>query len=235
MKYLSFDIEISDIFDLAVGEDIEDHGPLHISIASTAVYGGEERLWYSVGKNNKPLISMSQNKAFELLEYLDTMQKQDYMICSWNGLKFDLKWIGYMAQDLEYAAEIARKSYDVMFQFFNQRGFPVGLEAVGQAMGVKTKKIISGADAPKEWCAGNYELVQKYVMNDSRITNDIIAVILKQKEIRWITKDKKQRNEPISRLKSVQEILREPEPDQSWMNSPIRRSEFYEWFPHEAQ
>ena len=48
MKLLSFDIELADIFELGEHEGIEQYAPLHISVATTAVHGGEERVRYSV-------------------------------------------------------------------------------------------------------------------------------------------------------------------------------------------
>ena len=51
MGILSFDIEISDIFELQSHEDLDKYGPFHISVASTAIYNGEEILWYSVDYN----------------------------------------------------------------------------------------------------------------------------------------------------------------------------------------
>lgn len=50
MKLLGFDIEISDIFELKPHEDINKYAPFHISVASTAIDRGEERLWYSTDK-----------------------------------------------------------------------------------------------------------------------------------------------------------------------------------------
>ena len=61
MNLLSFDIEISDVFDLAPGEDLDDHAPFHISIASTAVHGGEEKLWYSTTEDGTPSITSPAN------------------------------------------------------------------------------------------------------------------------------------------------------------------------------
>jgi hypothetical protein len=75
MKLLSFDIEISDVFELGKHEDIEKYAPFHI------------------------------------------------------------------------------------FQFFNQAGFPVGLEKVAEGMGIPQKKLMDGADAPKQWRAGNHQEV----------------------------------------------------------------------------
>ncbi len=129
------------------------------------------------------------------------------------------------------AAEVALKSYDPMFQFFNQRGFPVSLAKVAEAMGIRQTKLMTGADAPKQWRAGNYQSVMDYVLGDSQITNKIIAAIIGQGRISWITQRQEVRSESISQLKTVEEVLREPEPDQSWMNEPLLRKKFIEWFP----
>ena len=112
MKLLSFDIEISGIFDLRPGEDLDKYSPFHTSIASTAVMNGEEILWYSTSDDGKPLLNITQEKARELLQYLSVMQDDGYMVCAWNGLKFDLQWIGYAADDMELAGKVALKSYD---------------------------------------------------------------------------------------------------------------------------
>ena len=33
----------------------------------------------------------------------------------------------------------------------------------------------------------------------------------------------------MTREKTVEEVLREPEPDQSWMTNPLRRAKFCDW------
>jgi len=231
IRLLSFDIEISDIFDAKPGEDFEKYAPFHVAVASTAILGGEERLWYSDGGNEEPLLNMTPGKADELLRYLAEMEDEGYMVSAWNGLGFDLRWIGYTAEDVELAAKIALKSYDPMFQFFNQRGFPVGLASVAQAMGIEQKKLMSGADAPKEWQAGNCQKVMDYVLGDSQMTNQIVAAILERREVRWITQTGQARAEPMPKLKTVEEVLRDPEPDQSWMDKPLLRSKFTKWIP----
>jgi len=231
MKFLSFDIEISDVFDLGPGEDLDKFAPFSISVASTVVHEGEERLWYSVDENDTPCLNLSKDGAHELLEYLEAMQRDGVMVCAWNGLGFDLRWIGHAAEDDELAARIALASYDPMFQFFNQRGFPVGLAKVGAAMGIEQEKLMDGADAPKRWREGRYQEVMDYVLGDSQITNKIVAEIARQKQVSWITARGDVRSEPMGRLKSVAEVLADPEPDQSWMDRPLLRSKFVAWIP----
>ncbi|MBN2589873.1 MAG: ribonuclease H-like domain-containing protein [Sedimentisphaerales bacterium] len=226
---LSFDIEISDIFNLKNGEDLNKYAPFHISVASTVLHEGEELLWYSVDDQNKPHLNITRQKANDLLCYLKEQQDKGIMICAWNGLNFDLQWIGYNAQNIKLASEIALKLYDPMFQFFNQKGFPVSLASVAEGMDIKQTKQMKGEDAPKQWHAGNYQKVMDYVLGDSQITNQVIIEIMKCKEIAWITQKRETRSVYISKLKTVEDVLKEPEPDQSWMDNPIDRRKFYEW------
>ena len=229
MKILSFDVEISDVFELAKHEDMEKYAPFHISVAATAIHNGEEKVWYSEHEEGHPALNLTQQRACQLLEYLDEMQQMGYMICAWNGLGFDLKWIGHQAHDVELAASIAMKSYDPMFQFFNQAGFPVSLAKVAQAMNISQEKLMDGADAPKEWQAGNYQKVMDYCLGDCQITNLVILAIQKAREVRWVTSKGYVSSRTMLSLKTAEEVIRAPDPDQSWMDTPMPKLKFYKW------
>lgn len=229
LKLLSFDIEISDIFQLGKYEDMEKYSPFHISVAATAIHNGEERVWYSKDKKDLPALNLTKQRAHELLEYLDDMQHKNYMVCAWNGLSFDLKWIGHQADDMSLAARIALKSYDPMFQFFNNTGFPVALAKVAQAMGISQEKLMDGADAPKEWRAGNCRKVMDYCLGDCQMTNLIVHAIQKAGQVQWINAKGTVSSKSMPLLKTVEEVIQDPGPDQSWMDTPILKSRFYKW------
>lgn len=229
MQLLSFDIEISDVFELGQYEDMEKYAPFHISVAATAIHGGEEKVWYSEDEEGRPALNLTPQRAHELLEYLDAMQQQGFMVCAWNGVNFDLKWIGHQAEDMALAAKIALKSYDPMFQFFNQAGFPVSLAKVAQAMGIPQEKLMDGADAPKEWRAGNCQQVMDYCLGDCQMTNLIIRAIQDARQVQWVTARGYVSSKPMARLKTVAEVIRDPGPDQSWMDTPIPKHKFYQW------
>lgn len=229
MKLLSFDIEISDVFEMEKYEDMEKYAPFHISVAATAIHDGAEQVWYSEDEKGCPVLNLTQQRAHELLEYLDAMQQHEYMVCAWNGLSFDLKWIGHQADDMALAARIALKSYDPMFQFFNQTGFPVSLAKVAQAMGISQEKLMDGADAPKQWQEGKYQEVMDYCLGDCQMTNLIVLAIQKAREVQWVTAKGYVSSKPMRRLKSVEEVIKDPEPDQSWMDTPMPRRKFYQW------
>lgn len=226
---LSFDIEISDVFELRGNEDMEKYAPLHPSVGATAVYNGDEKLWYSEDEERHPALNMSKNLAHKMLEYLDAMQQNGFMVCAWNGLGFDLKWLGHQSGELRLAANIAMKSYDPMFQFFNQTGFPIGLAKVAQAMKIPQKKLMDGVDAPKQWRAGNHHAVMDYVLGDCQMTNQIIQAIQETRAISWVTMRGIYRVETMTDLRTVEEVIGDPDPDQSWMTSPLSKSKFSEW------
>ena len=234
-KYLSWDVEISDIFELKKGEDIEEYAPFHISVAASATDAGEDLLWYSHDpessdiENVIPAKDITSGTANALLNYLRVSQEDGYMICAWNGLHFDFKWLGFAADNMKLAAELALKSIDPMFQFFNLTGFPVGLASVAKGFGIERTKLMDGANAPKEWCDGNYEKVKEYVMGDCYLTNDVIEKILESGRIRWITKKGKKSSRYIGELKTVQEVIDLPMADQGWMDTPLKKENFYGW------
>jgi hypothetical protein len=111
---------------------MEKYAPFHISVAATAIHDGEERVWYSEDEEGRPALNLTQQRAHELLEYLDEMQQKEFMVCAWNGLGFDLKWIGHQADDMALAARIALKSYDPMFQFFKRTHRRSGAQEIGR-------------------------------------------------------------------------------------------------------
>jgi len=122
-----------------------------------------------------------------------------------------------------------------MFQFFNQAGFPVSLGNVAQAMGISQQKLMDGADAPKEWRAGNWQKVMDYCLGDCQMTNLIIRAIRKTRQVRWVTAKGYVSSKPLSRLKPVEEVIQDPGPDQSWMDTPIPKSKFYRWVDQAAK
>ncbi len=229
MKLLSFDIEISDVFELEKNEDMKKYAPFHISFAATAIHKGDERVWYSEDKDGRPALNLTRKRAHDLLEYLDEMQQKGLMVCAWNGLSFDLKWIGHQADDMALAARIALKSYDPMFQFFNQAGFPVGLGKVAEGMGITQEKLMDGADAPKKWLAGYHQEVMDYCLGDCQMTNLIIRAIQETRQVKWVTGKGTISSKSMPRLKSVEEVIQDPGPDQSWMDTPLLKTKFYEW------
>ena len=88
---------------------------------------------------------------------------------------------------------------------------------------------MDGADAPKQWQEGKYQEVMDYCIGDCQMTNLIVLAIQKAGEVQWVTAKGYVSKKPMPRLKPVEEVLKDPEPDQSWMDTPMPRSKFYQW------
>lgn len=228
-QLLSFDIEIANVFTLQPGEDLERYAPFDISVAAAAIHGGAVRHWHARDAAGKPAGVLDASAARAVLEYLREEQLQGTRVCAWNGLSFDLRWLGHVAQDLRLAADVALDLYDPMFQFATQRGFPIGLAAVAEGMGIAQKKLMSGDRAPIEWQAGNTQLVLDYVAGDCTLTNQVAAAIEKAGQVQWRTKKGTLSTERMPRLRQVKDVMRDPEPDQSWMSEPKPMSSYWAW------
>ncbi len=218
-KILSFDIELSDIVEV---HELNTSKNLHISVAATVTSDEITLTWFSDADN------MDAVRAKHLLLYLSFMQDEGYSVCAWNGLGFDLKWIGHNANDMELAKKIALASYDPMFQFYNQKGFPVGLASVAEGFGIEQVKLMHGSDAPIRWKEGKRQEVIDYVIGDCQLTNQVVEKIIETGEIRWIAGSGITNGEYIQ-LKTVAEVLLDPLPDQGWMTNSIPREKFTAW------
>ena len=233
-KRVSFDIEIANIFELAPGEDLDQYGPFDISCAAAADEAGEVIHWVNQAADGSYEPHLDVEKAHEMLSWLRAQQLAGARLFAWNGLSFDLRWIGVAAKDIPLAAEVALDLYDPMFQIFVQRGFPVGLAKVAEGLGVIETKLMDGADAPVQWAAGNHQEVLDYVAGDCRITDAVVARIEETKGITWRTGRGTLSTEPMPVLKRVRELLDAPEPDTSWMDAPMPRTKFTSWMSSEA-
>jgi hypothetical protein len=230
---VSFDIEIANVFTLAPGEDLERHAPFDISVAAAATHGGGVRHWHARDAAGKPTGVLDASTARAVLEYLREEQLQGTRVCAWNGLSFDLRWLGHVAQDMKLASDVALELYDPMFQFATARGFPIGLAAVADGLGIAQKKLMSAERAPLEWQAGNHQLVLDYVAGDCTLTNQVVAAIEQAGLLRWRTKRGTLSSEPMARLRQVKDVMRDPPPDQSWMSEPKPVTNYWAWMRRE--
>ncbi len=231
---LSFDIEIANVFTLRPGEDLERYAPFDISVAAAATHGGSVRHWHARDASGKPTGILDAATAREVLEYLREEQRKGSRVCAWNGLSFDLRWLGHVAQDMQLATEVALELFDPMFQFAAMKGFPIGLAAVAEGMGITQKKLMSADRAPVEWQAGNHQLVLDYVAGDCTLTNQVVAAIEKAGGVKWRTKRGTLSSEPMARLRQVKDVMRDPPPDQSWMSEPKPVSNYWAWTKRSA-
>ncbi len=228
-RYLAFDIETAK-------ETLEDDWVLQrpLGITCAAAMSSDDqtpRLWYGVNKDGTPARQMSRQEVGKLVSFLVSQVTDGYTLVTWNGLGFDLDILAEESGAKSECQKLASEHVDLMFHVFCVKGFPVALDKAAMALRIPGKPAgVSGMLAPQLWKAGRHEEVLDYVAQDARITLQIAELCEKRRRFAWVT-----RKGAVSSMAlphgwlTVDQARRVPEPDTSWMTSPIARTRFTAW------
>jgi len=231
-KYVAFDIETAkDV----PGEEFDwrPHRPLGIACAAALRCDDEKNpiLFYGKNADGTPAKRMSQAEAKNVVRELAKVVEEGYTLLTWNGLGFDFDVLQEESGLLDECNELALGHVDAMFHVFCDRGFPVALDKAAQGLRIPGKPPgMSGWLAPKLWAQGRYQDVLDYVTQDVRIALQVARTCEERRRFQWITRRGTTSSMDLSRgWLTVREALRLPEPDTSWMRSPIPRRQFTQW------
>jgi hypothetical protein len=230
-RYLAFDIETAkDV----PGEDFnwKPHRPLGICCAAALPSDGKDPIvWHGKDAQGLPTGRLSQKEAQLLVKDLADFVVKGYTLLTWNGLGFDFDVLAEESDCRAQCQALASRHVDMMFHVFCDRGFPVGLEKAAQALRIPGKpEGMSGILAPRFWAKGQFQKVIDYVAQDARITLHVALQCEQQRRFQWITGRGKTSSMPLDRgWLTVEESLRLPEPDTSWMDHPLPRHHFTRW------
>lgn len=239
-RYLAFDLETAKI--TPQDEDVQAHRPLGIccwAAAWVSEKSGEiiTRSYPGTDSQGSITSQMSRFECCDLVRRLRSAIKLDgFTLLTHNGVGFDLDILAEESGMHVECADLALRSVDTCLLIHCMKGFPVGLDAIARGMGLSGKaEGMSGALAPQMWAEGKFNEVLAYVAQDVRSTLQVALEIEKRRGLNWIAKSGKRNSLPIPRLLTVAEALRLPEPDTSWMDSPIPRSRFVGWMEMTAK
>jgi hypothetical protein len=230
-KYLSFDIETAK----AVPEaefNWRLHRPLGITCAAALKCDVKEPLlWHGKKKDGSPSKKISKAEASMVVRELSKSVEEGYTLLTWNGLGFDMDILAEESGAWAECKQLALNHVDMMFHVFCDRGFPVALDKAAEALKIPGKPPgMSGLLAPRLWAKGRFQEVLDYVSQDARTTLEIARKCEEKRKFQWLT-----RKGTISSIDlpqgwlPVRDALRLPEPDTSWMDSPIPRRQFTSW------
>ena len=230
-RLVGFDLETAKHF--PEGSDWRDHRPLGITCA--AIWQGEERsdVWYSKDAEGRPLDRMTKEAAAALVKRLVALTEMGYTLVTWNGLGFDFDVLAEESGRLDDCVRLAKEHVDMMVHLFCVKGYPVGLAAAAEYVGIAGKfEGMAGVDAVQLWAGGEHDKVLKYVRQDARVTAMLARAAEDVGELGWISRAgrKQELRLPYGWL-SVKDALALPEPDTSWMTDPIPRDSFTGWIP----
>ncbi|HKM47416.1 MAG TPA: ribonuclease H-like domain-containing protein [Terriglobales bacterium] len=232
-QYLAFDIETAKVLPRDVaGGDILAHRPLGITCAAAlATDKKEPQLFYSRDASGMHSAQMCKNDLSGLIDFLTTQVKNGYTIVTHNGLGFDFDVLAEESGRLNDCKKLAVDHVDIMFHVFCCKGFTVGLDATGEAIGLRKLEGIEGWEAPQLWKDGKYETVLKYVGRDCRIALEVANKSERRRSFSWITQHGTVGDVDLPNgWLTVRDAKRMPLPDTSWMsNPPWSRSKFAKW------
>src|SRR5208337_3013881 len=80
---------------------------------------------------------------------------------------------------------------DMMFHVVCCKGFGVGLDAAGEAIGIRKSEGVEGWKVPQLWQDGKYEAVLKYVGQDCIIALGIAEKSEQRRSFSWIARSGK--------------------------------------------
>ena len=229
--FIAFDIETAKIIEGPVG-DLKSHRPLGITCAATfSSQDDEPRTWHGRGTDGNPAAQMSSEELDALVRFLVEAEEAGATILTWNGLSFDFDILAEESGMVEDCKKLARHHVDMMFHVFCQLGYPIGLAKAAEGMGLPGKSSNEAQRlAPNMWADGKYDEILEYVAQDVRATLAIGQACEERKEICWITRKGYPSCKPLEHgWLTVTQALALPEPDTSWMDSPMQRSKFTDW------
>lgn len=230
--FLAFDIETAAVLSDLQFQDWKRHRPLGITcLAAHASDAASPIIWDARQSGDGTFERMTSAQVIEFIEYLLQMSKQGYTLLTWNGLGFDWDILAEESNSLGTCRELATSHVDMMFHVFCERGHPVSLEKAAQGHGIRGKPPgMAGFLAPQKWAQGHHQEVIDYVAQDVRITLEVAKKSDEQRSFRWITSKGAVSSMALPKgWLNVRSALELPEPDTSWMSSPIPRARFTDW------
>ena len=173
---------------------------------------------------------MTQPDLSKFVDVLQDCVEAGYTIVTLNGLGFDFDVLGEESQRVADCRQLALGHVDILFHIFCEKGFGVGLNAAAKAIGLSKPEAIDGSVAPQLWKDGQCQQVLDYVAEDCKLTLAIAQKSEEMKIFRWITrKGSTARFDIPTGWFSVQDAMKLPLPDTSWMDRPWPRSKFTSW------
>lgn len=232
-KYLAFDLEI--VKEIPEDTDWKDVRPLGISCAATIATGEDNpRLFYHGQEKHTPMPGpMTVPEVQEMVHYMLAMQHEGYTLLTWNGVQFDFDVLAEESKMPQECRRLALDSVDMMFHFFCDKGYPLGLDTAAKGQGLEGKmQGMSGAKAPVMWAESleSRYMVIGYVGRDARVTLEVADICEMRGKLMWTSRSGRLNSMLLNTgwLK-VEECLSLPLPDNSWMSDPLDRETFISW------
>jgi hypothetical protein len=198
---------------------------------------------------------MSPEAIARLIDYMWSEHLQGFVPLSWNGLGFDFRVLALHTALFQTEAErcvygervrlLALRGADPMFAFFMHRGFPIKLSKCAQGFHTPLNKSGDGVDAIDAWMQGT-EATRVGVLNYCECDVGVLVMVAScidgRGTVVWTTKSDRTMDWKMERgrrgggprpppdpFESCANLVVLPQPDNTWMDVPIKMSQFFDW------
>ena len=171
---------------------------------------------------------MTAAGAVRVVRRLEELVAAGGTLVTWNGAGFDLAVLAQASGLRPECVRLALTGVDMMFQVLATKGWPIKLAVALEGMGLPGKTG-DGREAVSLWCEGRHQEVLDYCAADAARTLQL-AVAAQGERLRWTSgKGTPQSLSLAGGWLTVEQCLQLPEPDTSWMDQPLRRSDLLAW------
>ena len=229
-KLIFFDLEIAKILPEEF-DDIWDYAPLGITCIDLLREAPGEKQPYHVTLTEIDKPKMTKKQLVIAVDIMYRFSEKGYKFVTWNGLGFDFRVLAEESGEFGKCKAMALGHYDMMYQVFCMKGFPIRLNSVASTMGFGEKTGgMTGAEAPKMWTEPDQrDKVLEYVRNDTELTQKIFHGAQSAKRIEWTTRKGKISGFPMLKWLNVADATALDLPNTDWMDNPMAREDFYKW------
>ena len=229
MSFFAFDLETTELAPEERGSDRVP--PLACAAITLDDRGSGERFYlpeFDPGPRGTDG-AMSAEGARHVVHRLEALAAEGLRLLTWNGAGFDLRVLAEASGLHAGCARLALASVDMMFHVLAVKGYRLGLAAALEGMGLQPKSG-DGAQAVELWQAGRFADVLDYCAEDARCTLALGVAAEEAGALSWRSgRGNPQRLSLPNGWLTVEECLALPEPDTSWMDSPLRREDAVAW------
>lgn len=204
--------------------------PLGITCAAALSSDGRQWIWYGKGLNGEIAPRMTRNEVCQIVNTLTSLDGDGYKILTWNGLGFDFDILAEESQLPNACKTLALEHHvDMMFQFFCNKGYGLGLDAASKGMGLPGKpEGMDGAKAPELWPTDPLR-VMHYCMMDCKNTLDLALAVEAVGGLSWTARSGRPNSWRCDEWLTTKACLDIPEPNTDWMTDPWPREKFTGW------
>ena len=232
-KYLAFDIETVKPF--PDGDDWKPHRPLGIGCAAGHA-SNMDLTWFSREDDGTIAERMKPQDLTAMVEQLTHLSQNGYTIATWNGLGFDFDVLAEESGMEKECIELALGHVDMMFHIYMAKGHPLGLDTAAKGMEIEGKtEGMDGKKATEMWAQGDRQPVIDYCAQDVRATLAVAETCERLGRLEWTSRaGRHQRLNLRGGWIDVQNAVKLPDPDNSWMTEPLLRGQFTDWLKQDS-